>query len=78
MLRQERCGWQNPRPTWWLLYVIGALLVAVVGLVEMFVDGQGLREILETMAVVSGFGLIGVWLGRNRLALELEQGRRRT
>ena len=41
MLRQERCGWQNPRPTWWLLYVIGALLVAVVGLVEMFVDGQG-------------------------------------
>ncbi|HXD99778.1 MAG TPA: hypothetical protein VN646_24705 [Candidatus Acidoferrum sp.] len=78
MLRQERCGWQNPRPTWWLLYVIGALLVAVVGLVEMFVDGQGLREILETMAVVSGFGLIGVWLRRNRLALELEQGRRRT
>jgi hypothetical protein len=50
----------------------------VVGLVEMFVDGQGLREILETMAVVSGFGLIGVWLRRNRLALELEQGRRRT
>lgn len=78
MLRQERCGWRNPRPTWWLLYVIGALLVAVVGLVEMFADGQGLREILETMAVVSGFGLIGVWLRRNRLALELEQGRRRT
>jgi hypothetical protein len=76
--RSTRCGWRNPRPTWWLLYVIAALLVAVVGVVEMFVDGQGLREVLETVAVVSGFGLIGVWLRRNRLALELEQGRRRT
>jgi hydrogenase/urease accessory protein HupE len=81
MRRQEhstRCGWRNPRPTWWLLYVIAVFLVAVVGLVEMFVDGEGLRKVLETVATVAGFGLILVWLRGNRIALELEQGRRRT
>ena len=69
MRRQERStryGWRNPRPTWWVLYVIAALLVAVVGLVEMFVEGEGVRKVL-----------IWVWLRGNRIALEMEQARRR-
>ena len=78
MLREESSGWRNVRPLWWLLYAIAALFVAVVWLVERFVEGGGLREILETMAVVAGFALIRVWLWRNRVALEMEQGRRRT
>jgi hydrogenase/urease accessory protein HupE len=76
--RSTRYEWRNTRPRWWLLYVIAALLVAVVGLVELSVDGQQLREILEALAVMTGFGLIGVWLRGNRIALDLEQGRRRT
>ena len=77
MLREESGGWRNTRPLWWLLYAIAALFVAVVWLVERFVEGGRLREILETLAVVAGFGLIQVWLWRNRVALELERGRRR-
>ncbi|HEX2437579.1 MAG TPA: hypothetical protein VHT71_04655 [Methylomirabilota bacterium] len=76
--QSTRCESRNSRPRWWLIYVITALLVAAVGLVETSVEGERLREILESLAVVVGFGLIGVWLRRNRIALELEQGRRRT
>jgi hydrogenase/urease accessory protein HupE len=75
--RSTRYEWRHTRPRWWLLYAIAALLVAVVGLVELSVDGQRLREILEALAVMAGFGLIGVWLRGNRIALDLEQGRRR-
>ena len=76
--RSTRDEWRNTRPRWWLLYAIATLLVAVVGLVELSVDGQRLREILEALAVVAGFGLIGIWLRGNRIALVLDQGRRRT
>jgi hydrogenase/urease accessory protein HupE len=76
--QEQSTRYGNTRPRWWLLYVITALLVAVVGLVERSVDGERLREILEALAVVAGFVLIGVWLRHNRIALELEQGRRRT
>ena len=50
----------------------------MVGSVETHVGG-GLRKLLEVLAVVVvGFGLIAAWLRRNRIALELERGRRRT
>jgi hydrogenase/urease accessory protein HupE len=65
------------RPTWWLLYAIAVLFVGVVGLVELFVDGQELRKILEVLTVMAGFGLIALWLRGNRIALELERARRR-
>jgi hypothetical protein len=35
------------------------------------------RRILETLATVAGFSLIWAWLRGNRIALELEQARRR-
>ena len=69
---------RSPRPTWWALHVIAVLLVAVVGLVETHVGGEGLAQVLEVLTVVAGFGLIAVWLRRNRIALELERGQRRT
>jgi hypothetical protein len=75
--RSTRCGGCPTRPTWWLLYAIAALIVAVVGLAEVFVEGGALRKILETLTVVAGFGLIGVWLRCNRIALDLERARRR-
>ena len=68
---------RNTRPTWWLLYVIAALLVGVVGLVEISVQGDVVRKILDSLDVVAGFGLIGVWVRRNRSAFDRARDRRR-
>jgi hypothetical protein len=68
---------RNATPTWWLLYVIAALLVGVVGLVEISVQGDVVRKVLESLDVVAGFGLIGAWLRHNRGALDLARDRRR-
>jgi hypothetical protein len=68
---------RNARPRWWLLYVIAVLLVGVVGLVEMSVQGEVVRKVLESLDVVAGFGLIAVWVRRNRGALDLARDRRR-
>ena len=68
---------REPRPTWWRLYVIAALLVAVVGIVEAFVEGAVLRKILETITIAVGFGSICGWLHLNRIAFDLDKGRRR-
>lgn len=69
-LRWEERG---PRPAWWLLYLIGVLVVAVVGLIEIFVDGAWLRETLEIMGVIGGFVLAVVWRRSNRIALDLDR-----
>jgi hypothetical protein len=68
---------RNARPRWWLLYVIAVLLVGVVGLVETSVQGEVVRKVLDSVDVVAGFGLIGVWVRRNRGAFDLAQDRRR-
>jgi hypothetical protein len=72
--RSMRTGRHGPPPTWWLLYLIAALFVALVGLEEILVDGEGLRKVLEVLTVVGGFGLFAVWRRTNRIALDL--GRR--
>jgi len=56
------------------LYVIAALPVTAVGLLEIFVDAGALRQILEALAVIGGFGLIALWRRSNRIALDI--GRR--
>jgi len=66
---------RRPQPAWWLLYLMAAFVVAMVGLEEFFVAGHGLRELLEVLTVVGGFGLFGLWRRINRIALDL--GRRR-
>ena len=74
MSRRERSGryrTRAPRPAWWLLYTIAALLVAVVGLVEVFVVAGGLRALLEALAVIGGFGLLALWRWSNRIALDM-------
>ena len=47
--------------------------MAVVGLVDIFVDGDWLRETLETMAVIVGFGLVVLGRRSNRIALDLNR-----
>jgi hypothetical protein len=68
------CG--ERKPVWWGLYVIVALLLAAVGLVEVRVEAGFARQLLEVGSVVAGFALIRLWLRGNRAALDLAQGRR--
>jgi hypothetical protein len=65
------------KPTWWLLYAIGLSLVGGLALVEHFVHEDGVRTTLEIGVVVVGFALMGLWKRRNRVALELDECRRR-
>ena len=73
MFRQQSVRWgaRDPQPTWWLLYAIAALLIVVVGLVEIFVAAGRLRALLEALVVIGGFGLIMLWRRSNRIALDL-------
>jgi hypothetical protein len=65
------------KPTWWLLYAIGLSLVGVFALVEIFVPEEGVRSVLQIAVVVMGFGLMACWNRRNRVAMELDECRRR-
>jgi hypothetical protein len=69
---------RRTRPTWWQLYAVALLLLAVMWLVETLVEGAGLRIILQLLAVMAGFTLMGAWRRHNRVALELEKGRHPT
>ena len=63
------------RPTWWLLYGIGLLLVALIGLLEIFLSAGALRTILESATVIGAFGLMAIWLRHNRIALDARRNR---
>jgi len=63
------------KPAWWQLYGLGAMLVALIGMIEAGVPSGTLRTILESAAVVLGFGLMLVWRHYHRTALELERRR---
>lgn len=53
-------------------------MARVVRLVRnAYVDGVVLRKILETITIAAGFGAICVWLHVNRIAFDLDKGRRR-
>jgi len=66
------------KPTWWLLYAIGISLVGGLALVELTVPEEGLRVVLQIFVVVIGFALMAFWKRRNRVALELDECRRRS
>lgn len=72
MWRQRK----DEKPTWWLLYGICLILVALIALVEVTVPPGGLCTTLEMVLVIVMFGLMAVWLQFNRVALELQKGRR--
>jgi hypothetical protein len=76
--RSSTWGRGERKPAWWALYGIAALLLAVVGLLEAYVEVGLVRRILECLAVLAGFGSIQLWLRSNRIALDLaQQGPRR-
>ena len=63
------------KPAWWQLYGLGALLVALIGVIDAGVPSGMLRTILESVGVVLGFGLMLAWRHYNRTALELRRRR---
>jgi hypothetical protein len=65
----------HPRPRWCGLYVLAALLVALVGVVDAFMPTGAWRRALEIGIVVIGFGAMRLWVRANRLALDLAGAR---
>jgi hypothetical protein len=63
------------KPTWWQLYGLGVLVVAMIGIIETKIAVGPLRTILESAVVVLSVGLMLAWRRHNRTALEL-RGRR--
>jgi hypothetical protein len=63
------------KPTWWLLYILGGALVAVVALLEVSVTYWPARLVLELAGVVVVSALMLVWLYFNRGRIELTEAR---
>ncbi len=63
------------KPTWWLLYTLGATLVGSIGLIETSVPGGAARLLLELAAVVTISVLMLGWLRLNRGRIELAEAR---
>jgi hypothetical protein len=54
------------KPAWWLLYIIGVVLVGGIGLIERFVPAGSARTVLECAVVIVAFGLMLLWRCCNR------------
>jgi hypothetical protein len=63
----------DKRPTSWLLYGLGAMLVGVVGLIEASVASGAVRLFLELGTVVTISLLVLVWLRANRVRIALTE-----
>jgi len=61
------------RPSWWLLYVIAALMVALVAIVETSVADERARMTLEIVAVIAVFAVMLRWVRANRGRIELAE-----
>ena len=61
------------KPTWWVLYLIGLILIGLLGLVEASVPSGALRTLLEAILVILMLGLMVTWVMHNRVAIELER-----
>ena len=65
------------RPTWWLLYALGLLLLSgLIALLETVVPSGVIRVALEIAVVILLFALITLWLRCTRVAIELEEWNR--
>jgi hypothetical protein len=63
------------KPTWWLLYAIGLLMLSLLALIAALVDAGTGQTILEVAVVVLVVPWMMVWVRCNRVAMELEDWR---
>jgi hypothetical protein len=66
ILTYETSRQTRRQPAWWVLYLIGLLLVGGVGLLERYVPAGPARTVLECFVVTVAFGLMLVWRHCNR------------
>jgi hypothetical protein len=69
-------GLIEKRPSWWLLYVLAAVMVGLVALVETSVPYELTRVTLEVVIVVMISALMLRWLHANRGRIELAEAPR--
>jgi hypothetical protein len=77
-LRLVRCDDDDPvktpnrhrqRPSWWLLYTIVLLVLAVLWANDSLLPDGLARSLADSMAVIVCIGLTRLWLGANRCCL---------
>ena len=68
---------RDRRAEWWLLYVIALLLGGLFWLVDAAVPVGAARTVLETAVVIGMFALMAQWIRYNRVAIEVDEQRRR-
>jgi hypothetical protein len=59
------------KPSWGLLYLLAALLMGLLGLVEAVVPAGARRRTLEIVIAVVVFAAMHLWVGANRRALDM-------
>lgn len=59
------------KPRWGTLYTLSALLVGLVGLVEIAIPAGTARQVLEVVATLAGFAAMAIWVRLNRVALDM-------
>ena len=64
------------KPTWWLLYTLGAALVGSIAVIETSVPSGAARLALELAAVVAVSVSTLAWLRSNRGRIELAEAPR--
>ena len=53
---------RDKRPTWWMLYVIGLVLMALRILADVYVAAGSLRTVIESALVIAAFASFGAGL----------------
>ncbi len=61
---------QAPRPKWWLLYALLAVVLALFAAVAIVSPAGGWRTLAQCVSVVVIFGAMAAWVRSNRVALD--------
>jgi len=65
-------GSRNVKPRWPWLYAALTALIALLGVVEVGVPEGPVRRVLEILVTLGIFGVMALWVARNRVRLVLE------
>jgi hypothetical protein len=59
------------KPRWFVLYVLAAVFLGVLGLVETMIAPGAWRKALEVIVCVVGFGAMHRWVRAERCAMDV-------
>jgi hypothetical protein len=61
----------DTRPSWWRLYSVATVMLALIGVVETYVPDGIWRRTLEVMIAGAAFAVMHLWVRANRRALDM-------